>query len=102
MLSGAGPCRIPQRGFVVSYTWNGGPVSEREYGRSHRLWWIGNNEGITLVRSDAGVWSEVTYPVDSTLTAASAVLRGGYTATVSDAYAAELTSAGYGAYLTAI
>lgn len=82
----------------MAYTWNGGPVSEREYGRSHPLWWIGNNEGITLVRSDAGVWSEVTYPVDSTLTAASSVLRGGYVEEVSDEYYTELVAAGYGAY----
>ena len=82
----------------MTYTWNGGPVSEREYGRSHRLWWVSNNEGITLVRSDAGVWSEVTYPVDSTLTAASAVLRGGHVAEVSDEHYSELVSAGYGAY----
>lgn len=82
----------------MTHVWGGGPTTSREVGRDHPLWWLDRDEGVTLIRSDAGVWSEVQSAVDSTLQAASAVLRGGYVQDVSDAHYTELVAQGYGSY----
>jgi hypothetical protein len=85
---------------MPTYTWNGGPVRDREVGRPHRLWWVGFNEGITVVRDADGVWSEVTSRTDDSLQNDWAyVLRGGYRAEVPSAYYQELVDAGYGSYI---
>lgn len=84
---------------MPSYTWNGGPVVDRELGRPHKLWFTGWNEGVTLVRDADGVWSEVRYPVDSTLADYVRALRGGYRQDLSDTDYTELVAAGYAAYI---
>ena len=82
----------------MRYLWTGGPVSSRKLGRPAKLWWLGWNEGVTLVRDANGVWSEQRFPVDASLQAASFVLRGGYRQIVPASVHSELVAAGYGSY----
>jgi len=84
----------------VRRLWTGGPVIDREAGRSHKLWWVGWNEGITLARSGDGTWQELTFPVDQDLSSYSFVLRGGYQQVVPENYYTELVAAGYGSHFT--
>lgn len=66
--------------------------------------------GQTLIR-EGGVWSAVSAPLQSRLEAADTITHpdgytvpgyflGGHVHTISDAVAAELTTAGFGAYIT--
>lgn len=66
--------------------------------------------GQTLIR-ESGVWSLVSYPLQSRLEAADDIRNsagevvkgyflGGHVHTITAAVAAELTSAGYGSYIT--
>lgn len=67
---------------------------------SDELWFVGQSVGVTVVKRQDGSWFETVSPVDSELQAAARVYRGGYTYPLSDADAAELTAAGYGAYIS--
>jgi hypothetical protein len=79
--------------------WTGGPTNIRKAGRDHRLWWVGWDEGIDVVRDAAGNWSELVYPVDEVLTNDYVfVLRGGYRKIVPENYYLELVALGYGEY----
>jgi hypothetical protein len=57
--------------------------------------------GVTVYKIN-GTYYEDPYPDEDTLNIASAVYPGGHVNIVSNAVAAELTTAGYGAYLTLI
>lgn len=57
--------------------------------------------GVTVYKVGS-VYYEDPYPAEDVLRTASAVYAGGHVHVVSDAVAAELTTAGYGAYLTLI
>lgn len=79
--------------------WTGGPTNVRKAGRPYKLWWVGWDEGIDVVRDASGNWSELTYPVDSVLTTDYVfVLRGGYRKIVPENYYQELVALGYGQY----
>ena len=79
--------------------WTGGPTTDRAAGRDHRLWWVSWDEGVTVARTAAGDWVELTYPVDDTLLEDYVfVLRGGYRKIVPESYYTELVAAGYGSY----
>lgn len=56
--------------------------------------------GYTVLKAKDGSYSQVTYPTSDDLAAAAAAYLGGHVYPVSDAEAAALTAAGYGAYLT--
>jgi len=64
------------------------------------LWFIKQTRGVTVVRRQDGSWYETVSPIDSELQAASRFYRGGYTYDLSAAEAADLTAAGYGAYIS--
>jgi hypothetical protein len=67
------------------------------------MFYVSFNEGITVVRDDEGVWTELDpYSVDSFVQSFDTVLVGGHVTEVSDAHYAELVAAGYGSHLTAI
>ena len=79
--------------------WTGGPTIDREVGRSHRLWWVSWNEGVTVARDASGSWSEFTFPLDADLSNNYVfVLRGGYQRIVPENYYQELVAAGYGSH----
>ena len=59
------------------------------------------NMGVTVYKLN-GKYYEDPYPSEDILNTASAVYPGGHVNIVSNAVAAELTTAGYGAYLTLI
>lgn len=71
---------------------------DRELGRPHKLWWLGWDEGVTLLRDAEGNWSETRFPVDADVSAASFALRGGFRRIVPADLHAELVAAGYGDY----
>lgn len=81
--------------------WTGGPTITRKLGRPAKLWWLGWDTGVTLVRTQEGAWLEIEqFPVDADLSAYSFVLRGGYEQIVPEDYYTELVAAGYGSYFT--
>jgi hypothetical protein len=64
------------------------------------LWFIKRTKGVTVVKRQDGSWYQTTTPVDSDLAAAALVYRGGYTYDLSPTEVSELTTAGYGSYIT--
>ena len=66
----------------------------------NELWFIKHLKGVTVLKSQSGVWSQTIAPIDSDLIAAARVYRGGYTYEIDATEVAELTAAGYGAYIT--
>jgi hypothetical protein len=70
------------------------------HGRSNP-WGVELNAGITLLKID-GVYHQVRWPTDDDIAAATAVYRGGFDHEVDDAEVADLTAAGYGAYVQLI
>lgn len=86
----------------MPYLWDGGPVTSRKL-FDRKMFYVSFNEGITVVRNDEGVWSELDpFEVDAVVQSYDTVLTGGHVTEVSDAHYAELVAAGYGSYLTAI
>ena len=78
---------------MANYTFVTPTVSEGPIGR-HRLFYFRKmNRGITIVKSGS-TYSQVRYPVDSDLITYTAVYRGGYNYTVTDATKAELIAGG--------
>lgn len=78
-------------------TFSGPTFVERSDGE---LWFIKQTRGVTVVKRQDGSWYETVSPIDSDLQAAARVYRGGYTYQLSGAEVAELTAAGYGAYIS--
>lgn len=75
------------------------PPLPRKAGRRHEIWWVSNSLGQTVVKVN-GTWRTVVSPSEDFLAACSVVLRGGYVHEISDDLAAELTTAGYGDYIS--
>ena len=69
----------------------------------HRLFefFKAHDMGVTIYKLN-GIYYEEPYPDEDTLRIATEVYAGGHVHTVSNAVAADLTTAGYGAYLTLI
>lgn len=61
-------------------------------------WGIELNAGISLLKID-GVYHQVRWPTDDDIAAASAFYRGGFEHELTDGEVADLTAAGYGAYI---
>jgi hypothetical protein len=78
-------------------TFSGPTYTEK---RSDELWFVSQSKGVTVVKRQDGSWYQTTTPIDSDLSAAARVYRGGYTYTINSTEVAELTAAGYGAYIT--
>lgn len=78
--------------------WTGQKAHTYKLGRPYALWFVGRREGVTLLRDASGNWSEVTYPVDADVQAATYALRGGRRQVVPEAYYQELVAAGYGEF----
>lgn len=86
----------------MAYQWNGGPVHNRKVD-DRRLFYVGFDEGRTVVRNDDGTWQQIDpFSVDAYVESFSASLRGGRTYDVSDAHAAELIASGFGDYLVEV
>lgn len=66
----------------------------------NELWFIKHLKGVTVMKSQSGVWSQTVSPIDSEVQDAARVYRGGYTYEIDAAEVAELTAAGYGEYIT--
>lgn len=66
----------------------------------NELWFVNHRKGVTILKSQAGVWSQTVAPVDSEVQAAARAYRGGYTYEIDSTEVAELTAAGYGEYIT--
>lgn len=64
------------------------------------LWFIKQTRGVTVVKRQDGSWYQTVSPIDSELQAAARVYRGGYTYELSAGEVADLTAAGYGAYIS--
>lgn len=75
------------------------PSYRKKNGRPHDLWFTGVTVAKTVVKYN-GEWKTLTSPTEDFLAECSVVLRGGYVHQISSALAAELTSAGYGDYIT--
>jgi hypothetical protein len=76
------------------------PPLPRKAGRRHEIWWVSNSLGQTVVKVN-DQWRTVVSPSEDFLATCSVVLRGGFVHQISDALAAELTAAGYGANVSA-
>ncbi len=64
-------------------------------------WGVELNAGVTLLKID-GVYHQVRWPTDDDIAAASVVYRGGFENEVTEEEVADLTAAGYGAYIQLI
>lgn len=81
------------------FTWGGGLVQDVPLVGVGSVRRRSFDQGVTLVRDDAGEWTEVRgVLMDSQLQAYTLVLRGGYTIDVSEDTYDELVAAGYGSY----
>lgn len=61
--------------------------------------WVKVPRGISVLKTN-GVYSQVMYPTQDQLTAATVVYLGGHTYEISDAENADLVAAGYAAYIS--
>lgn len=77
------------------------PVAEKQdpVFRSRLGAFFRHNVGRTVLNT-GGTFTSVQYPSDSQIAAATAVYLGGHVHTITADEAAELTAAGYGAYIT--
>ena len=80
---------------MANYTFVTPIVSEGPIGK-HRLFYFSElNKGITIVKT-GGVYSQVRYPLDESLSTYDEVYRGGYNYTVNDATRTALIAGGVG------
>lgn len=78
------------------------PTEEEGPIGAHRLWWFYRlDRGISIVKTSEGYY-ETRSVSQEEMDTAEVVYLGGHEYEVSDAEAAELTTAGYGSYLTEI
>jgi len=80
------------------------PTVDRRMSHDHRdfLWSrVVYKEGVTVVKTTAGTYRQEQLH-DTNATDIAVVYLGGHVSRVSDAEAASLTNAGYGAFLTAV
>lgn len=86
----------------MTYRWDGGPVHYRKH-PNRKLFYVGYNEGLTVVRRDDGTWVQIDpYSKDETVTSYSAYLRGGYQQDITDEHYDELVASGFGDYITEV
>lgn len=76
-----------------------GPFLKVKRGRPDDLWWNYRPAGQTVIKKD-GQWRTIMGPQEDFLRSCEVVLRGGYTHTINETLAAELTAAGYGQYIS--
>jgi len=76
-----------------------GPDVRVKRGRPDDLWFVSYPKSRTVIKQN-GAWRTVSTPQEDFLATCEVVLRGGYVHEISDDLATELTSAGYGEFIS--
>jgi len=76
-----------------------GPDIRVKRGRPDELWFVSYPKSRTVIKQN-GSWRTVSTPQEDFLATCEVVLRGGYVHEISDDLATELTSAGYGEFIS--
>lgn len=77
------------------------PVRSYQYGQMSPLWWPYNHEGLWVCKTKTGEWRNVVCPSQQFLNDCEIAYQGGLVHSITDQQAQELTSAGYGEYVSA-